>query len=144
MAGEAFSVLVARYTFGADLPLTLVLSLVGLMAASNLALAARAHGRAMPSPAIAAVLAFDMLQLTALLALVGGSSNPFSILYLVQISMAALMLGPRWTWVLAALATAAYAMLFALVPAPAADHPGEGFASHLRVMWLAFPAGARR
>lgn len=144
VAGEAFSVLVARYTFGADLPLGPVLALVGLMAATNIVLALAVRSRPLRSAESAAVLAFDVLQLTALLALVGGASNPFSILYLVQISMAALILGPRWTWGLAGLAAAAYATLFVLVPAPAMmhDHTGEGFASHLRVMWVAFTAAA--
>ncbi len=144
VAGEAFSLLVARYTFGADLPLSPALGLVGLMAATNVALALAVRGRPLHAPECAAVLAFDVLQLTALLALVGGASNPFSILYLVQISMAALILGPRWTWGLAGLAAGAYAALFVLVPAPVMmhDHTGEGFASHLRVMWIAFTAAA--
>jgi two-component system sensor histidine kinase RegB len=144
VAGEAFSLLVARYTFRADLPLTPAFALVGLMAATNVALALAVRGRRLRPAESAAVLAFDVLQLTALLALVGGASNPFSILYLVQIGMAALILGPRWTWGLAALAAAAYAALFVLVPAPVMmhDHTGEGFASHLRVMWVAFTAAA--
>ena len=143
VAGEAFSLLVARYTFGADLPLAPVVALVALMAATNVTLALVVRGRAMPPAAIAGVLAFDVLQLTALIAVVGAASNPFSVLYLVQISMAALILGPRWTWGLAALAASAYAALFALVPTPVVhDHTGEGFASHLRVMWIAFTLAA--
>ena len=144
VAGEAFSLLVARYTFGADLPLALVLALVGLMAASNVLLAAVVRRRAIPGPAIAAVLAFDTLQITAVLAAVGGSSNPFSVLYLVQITVAALMLGPRWTWGLAGLAAGAYAALFVLVPPSPVlhDHTGEHFASHLRSMWIAFSVAA--
>ncbi len=144
VAGEAFSLLVARYTFGADLPLAVVLGLVGLMAASNLLLASVVRRRAIPAAGIAAVLAFDTLQLTAVLAAVGGSSNPFSVLYLVQITMAALMLGPRWTWALAGLAATAYATLFVLVPPSPVlhDHTGEHFASHLRSMWMAFSVAA--
>jgi two-component system sensor histidine kinase RegB len=144
VAGEAFSLLVARYTFGADLPLAVVLALVGLMAASNLLLASVVRRRAIPAAWIAAVLAFDTVQLTAVLAAVGGSSNPFSILYLVQITMAALMLGPRWTWALAGLAATAYAALFVLVPPSPVlhDHTGEHFASHLRSMWMAFSVAA--
>ena len=144
VAGEAFSLLVARYTFGADLPLALVLGLVGLMAASNLLLAWVVRRRLIAAAAIAGVLAFDTVQLTAVLAAVGGSSNPFSILYLVQITMAALMLGPRWTWALAGLAATGYAALFVLVPPSPVlhDHTGEHFASHLRSMWMAFSVAA--
>ncbi len=138
-AAEACGALVARYAFGSTLPLAFVLALVALTAGTNLALALAVRGRSMSPAAIGGVLAFDVLQVTALLAAVGGASNPFSILYLVQISMAALILGPRWTWGLAALAATAYAALFVLVPAPVVhDHTGEGFASHLRVMWIAF------
>jgi two-component system sensor histidine kinase RegB len=139
VAGEAFSLLVAWYT-GADLPFAPVVALVALMAATNVALALVVRGRPMPPAASAGVLAFDVVQLTALMAAVGGASNPFSILYLVQISLAALILGPRWTWGLAALAAAGYAALFVLVPAPVVlhDHTGAHFSSHLRVMWIAF------
>ena len=144
VAGEAFSLLVARYSFGSDLPLALALALVGLLAATNLLLASLIARRQMPRAGIAAVLAFDTLHLTALLALVGGSSNPFSVLYLVQITMAALMLGPRWTWALAGLAASSYAALFVLVPPSPVlhDHTGAHFASHLRSMWIAFSAAA--
>ncbi|RPJ54055.1 MAG: sensor histidine kinase [Acidobacteria bacterium] len=139
---EVFSLLVAHYTFDAEVPVGAVVSLVALMIATNVALAAVVSRRAVPAPAVAGVLAFDMLHLTALLALAGGSSNPFSVLYLVLISLAALMLGPRWTWGLALFAASAYAALFWLVPHPPMDHSGEGFASHLRAMWIAFTAAA--
>ncbi len=45
------------------------------------------------------------LVLTALLRLTGGPSNPFSVLYLVYIDLAAVTLGAAWTWSLALLST---------------------------------------
>jgi len=142
-AGQAFSLLVARYSFGANLPLARVLPLVLLLAASNAALQWAVHRRLTPGPVgRAAVLSFDILQWTALLSMVGGPSNPFSVFYLVQIAIAAVTVGPRWTWAVAALAVSAYATLFALAPPTPADHTGEAFASHLRAMWVALTAAA--
>jgi len=88
------------------------------------------------------VLCFDVLILTVLLHLTGGPNNPFSVLYLVHITSAAMLLGSRWTWALTGLSIVAYGSLFAVqLGAPTAGphvHHGGGFAEHLRAMWVAF------
>jgi len=50
---------------------------------------------------LAVVMLADVVLLTALLSLTGGSFNPFSCLYLVGIALAAVVLRPGWTWVVA-------------------------------------------
>jgi len=67
-------------------------------------------------------LLIDALALTALLALSGGSANPFTILYFLPITLAT-QVSPRWTWALAALCLAGFASLFVLVPI--ASEPSE-------------------
>lgn len=54
--------------------------------------------------AATALLAFDMLQLTALLYLTGGMQNPFTILYLAPVMISATALPPRRTLALGLLA----------------------------------------
>jgi len=82
----------------------------------------------------------DVLLLSWLLIRSGGVLNPASVFYLVQIVVAALVLGRKWTWIVTSLAVAGYAMLFL---APTDDlksaqvmHPEIGV--HMQGMWIAF------
>lgn len=85
-------------------------------------------------------LLVDATALTALLAITGGASNPFTIVYFVPITLAT-QVSPRWTWTLAGYCVLCFAALFALVPLPPAPPGHEAhFAGHLRGMWLAFGA----
>lgn len=104
--------------------------------------------------AIAGVhLLIDATALTVLLALAGGASNPFTILYFLPITLAT-QVSPRWTWALAAWSLACFASLFVLAPTAgegvalnAMEHAGHHmpgpsqpnhFEGHLRGMWIAF------
>ncbi|MFM2420540.1 MAG: hypothetical protein RL385_5263 [Pseudomonadota bacterium] len=102
---------------------------------------------------LASVMALDFALLTALLQLSGGASNPFTVLYLVHIALAAVVLHTRYAWFLSALASACFFALFLLqsgeAPDPMAGHhhhhqmAGDGEMSmHLRGMWVAFAVAA--
>jgi hypothetical protein len=70
--------------------------------------------------------------------------NPFSFLYLVQISLAAVVLSARWTWTLAALALAGSGFLFLgyrELPLTGLSH-AEHMRLHLKGMWVAFGTAA--
>jgi two-component system, sensor histidine kinase RegB len=138
--GQVVMILVAGPVFGVDLPVELLLAISGTLAASNAALtwALRRRWRASDTWC-GVILAFDTLQLTALLFISGGTSNPFSVFYLVQIAIAAVTLGSRWTWFLAVLGVSSYAALFLMPPSAAADsaHGAHIFAQHLQAMWIA-------
>ena len=119
---QAIGVAVAVRALGLALPLVPIATLITLLAASNLVLGWWvSHGRPAPPRVFGAVLAADVTLLTALLWLTGGASNPFTAVYLVYIALAAVTLGSRWTWTIAALAVAGYAILFAIAP-PADPH----------------------
>ena len=107
------------------------LVLLGLLALSNVVFAL---SRA--APPIGAVLVVDALSLTALLHLTGGPMNPFTALYFVFITMAAVLLGTRWVVALLACSIMGYAALFA-IDDPVAHHAHD-FRAHLRDMWIAF------
>jgi two-component system sensor histidine kinase RegB len=83
--------------------------------------------------------------LTALLAGSGGPENPFTIFYLVNIVLAALVLHTRTTVWITTLSALCFAALF-LVPDAADEHAHHGhhaaLAGHLRGMWIAFAIAA--
>jgi two-component system, sensor histidine kinase RegB len=95
---------------------------------------------------IACVVALDFGLLTVLLALSGGPNNPFSVLYLVEVTLAAVMLAPRRTWVLMGLALACFGVLFATprfawFAAHGLSHE-QMMDLHIRGMWVAFGVAA--
>lgn len=143
---QAIGVAVAVQALGLALPLIPIAVLIAVLAASNLVLAwwVSKGGSAEPR-AYGVVLALDVTLLTALLWLTGGTSNPFTTVYLVYIALAAVTLGSRWTWTIAGLSVAGYAILFAITP-PADPHavhrPADELAGHLAGMWVAFLSAA--
>ncbi|MEM1414937.1 MAG: ATP-binding protein [Myxococcota bacterium] len=115
----------------ANATLLAVVGLLALETASNAVLARH------PERVVAA-LSFDVLLLTALLALTGGPSNPFSVVYFVLVVLTAVTRGPRATGLVWGLAVLAYGSLFLLPGDAHAAHRDMGFAGHLYGMWLAF------
>ena len=137
LGGQLGAVLIAYEFLNADLHFGRIAFLLGLSAGTNVLL----YWRLGPSGTVSrglcgAVLLFDALVLTALLHATGGSSNPFSVLYLVYITLAAMLLGAAWTWGLTLLAVVAYGSLF--LSHEHAEHMGHDYATHLRAMWFAF------
>ena len=64
-------------------------------------------------------LLLDAGAITVLLYFTGGSTNPFTLLYLLPLTVAAAVLPARYTWMLAALMTICYTMLLLFyVPLP--------------------------
>jgi two-component system sensor histidine kinase RegB len=142
---ELAAVGVARIIGGLKLPMELVLACVAAAAATNVVLA-RAPARAGLSVNTLSglVLSLDVVLFTVILQLTGGPWNPFSILYLVYITLAAVALGAAWTWALASLAVVCFGALFFLAGTPDGHgaHAGLAFEFHLRGMWLAFALAA--
>ena len=132
--------------FGARVPLPLFWLVIPIVAMllSNLLLprlTARLGGRR----ALGTTLVLDVLVLTALLSLTGGPANPLTLLYLVQITLSAVVLSRAWTWSLGILSILGFGFLFPFhVPLLALEghHPAQGFAVHLYGMWIAFVAAA--
>jgi two-component system, sensor histidine kinase RegB len=146
IVAQAVTVLVG--VLASDAPVTtLAFVVVGLTVASNVALRVLgAPPRALRPSIVGAVLVVDTIALTALLFLCGGPKNPFSTLYLVYVTLAAVTLGMRWAAVLVAVSGAGYGLLF--VSRGQADvmmqvhHNASAFSAHLQSMWLAFTVTA--
>ena len=141
--GQVVAVVVAHWGFQLGFPFGLLSSLTLLAAFSNLAL--MLAGTRLPSGWSAAqvtgcVMAFDTLLLTALLAASGGAMNPFTVFYLVHITLSAMVLSARWTLLVAALSFAGFGSLFLVPMQSHALHHGMG--PHLQGMWVAFVLAA--
>lgn len=144
--GQLLTVLGARFVLGLDVPLAALLLLVAATLLTNLLVVTRlGRWRAGEGRVAGGLLAADTLVLAAMLRLTGGPLNPFSILFLVYITLAAVILGRRWTWFIASLSVASYGALFfsyrPLGPL-ALPHEHTGLSLHLQGMWWAFCVAA--
>ncbi len=64
-----------------------------------------------PNAAAAGVVVADIVLLTSLLYFTGGATNPFALLYVLHVALAASVLGSRWTWVVVAVVAACYGLI---------------------------------
>lgn len=115
---------------------------IGTLAAINLFSWLRLrNGKPVSNTELFAQLSIDVLALSVLLYYSGGSTNPFILLYLLPLVIAAATLPGRHTWGMAALTTACYSVLmFYYIPLPH-NHQHEGdsaFNAHVVGMWLGF------
>jgi two-component system, sensor histidine kinase RegB len=105
--GQTAGVLFVHWGLGYPLPLVECLSIIALSVVVNLALILRYGSNDRPSALVSTLqLAYDILQLGALLSLTGGLENPFSLLLLAPVSVSATTLPQRSTLIIAALAIA--------------------------------------
>lgn len=105
--------------------------------------------------ALGALFFTDATALTALLYFSGGPHNPFNFVYLVNIVLAAVVLGRRWSAALAIYSSLAFGLLFLwhepmvfmAIQDPHAHHDGGhtqnmAMEMHLQGMWVAFTVSA--
>lgn len=134
----------AAHTFWrVRLPLVPVVTLLVALAATNAALAFQLRSPAPRRIVVGGALLVDVGLLTGILYLVGGPLNPFGIVYLVGITVAAVALGYRWAITLGVLSNLAYGFTFFYHrPLEFIDPSGSGavLTLHLSGMWVAFAA----
>ena len=136
-----------RYFLFARLPIAPLLALVAAALVSNVILTTYGPKSTHPGWWLRSALLFDTALLTALLALSGGASNPFSVLYTVHVALAAMLAGPIVTAVVVVQSILGFGLLFLYkIPLPPElgghIHGGGAFSAHLQGMWLAFSAVA--
>ena len=150
VAGQLAAWPLARWGLGVELPWWPFAAAVAVLAASNAAVAAAMRRRRGSAAQLTGgVLLLDTMLLTMQLAALGGATNPFSVLYLVYITLSSVALSARWTLAIAALAIAGFALLFAVPAGADAHHAGHAghtgpplHDSHLQGMWAAFVLAA--
>jgi two-component system sensor histidine kinase RegB len=112
IAGQASTILIVHYGLGFRLPLLPALGVVASSALLNLVLIVLRQWAARLGARNAALyLGYDVLQLAVLLYLTGGLQNPFSILILAPVTVAATILSRRAVIALSLLAVAAISVL---------------------------------
>ena len=146
-AGAALTLAIAQ-TLGVQFSAGGVLLLLAAQVASNLWLGLWLRRGSEPSDRqLGGLILFDIVILTALMGLTGGPSNPFTISYLVYITLAAVTLNASWAWAAAATSMAGYGALF-ITPLRAMVDPHAGHdamsagLSHQVGMGVAFVAAA--
>jgi two-component system, sensor histidine kinase RegB len=135
VAGQLVVLLSACAVLDLSLPYVELFALVAFTAASN-ALVGSWRGAAHHDSVLPALLALDVLVLTAMLGMSGAAANPFTTFFLVHVALAALLQPVRLAWSLVWLTISMFGVLL-VVPSP---HPPEG----LRVLgtWLAYALAA--
>lgn len=110
--GQVITIGVAHYGFGIQLPLQQVLTVLGCLIMFNVVCQFhwRVHQEVTNSELFFALLV-DVAMLTAQLFLTGGATNPFTFLYLLQVTLSAVLLKPSSTRAMVAITTLCFAGL---------------------------------
>ena len=137
----AGAILAGRSALQVPVPTAAAITALGVWGGSNVWLIWRVRRHDASIATIAGILiCADVVVLSWLLLKSGGVLNPASVFYLVEIVVAALVLGRQWTWIVTLLSVAGYGALF-LVPTDelrAAQVMHPEIALHMRGMWFAF------
>ena len=150
VGGQLGTILFVAYGLGFPMPTLACLGLVALSAGLNLALLLAGPVQRQASDREAtAQLAFDILQLSALLYLTGGAVNPFSVLLIAPVVLAAATLPLRQVVTLGLLAVAGVIVLSVTalpLPAPHTEPFDPPLVNRLggvlsRVLGIVFCAG---
>lgn len=148
--GQLATIAGVSLLLGIDLPLLWIVIPPMITLASNVWLSTWASrtdqaDQRGTSRMLTSMFMLDTLCLTAVLMLSGGPNNPFSLLYLVAITLSAAILTKPQTWALGGLATVCFGLLFwANRPIPelgmSPTEPGANL--HLIGMWVGFGVAA--
>lgn len=105
VAGQTLAVLIVQFGLGLDLPLNWCFGVIAVSAWLNFFLSFATESSRPLSPNAAALqLAFDVIQVSALLGLTGGAANPFIILLIAPVVISATALPLAQTLALGILA----------------------------------------
>ena len=105
IVGQIVTIVVAKFWLGVVLPLPQMSMVLVALIALNIATCAWLVGRReVTGRALLLVMVFDVAALTVQLWLSGGAVNPFVSLYLLQVTLSAVLLDALSTWVIVALA----------------------------------------
>ena len=112
VAGQLATILVVHFALGITLPLPEMLSLLGALAAFNLAcwLRSRTAPRVSDTELLGGLLV-DVSILSAQLYYAGGVTNPFIFLYLLQVAVASVMLRPSYAWTIVGVTSGCFVAL---------------------------------
>ncbi|AVQ84021.1 histidine kinase [Variovorax sp. PMC12] len=145
VVGQVVTILVVHYGFAIRLPLDHMLQVLTCLALFNMVslLRARSHRRVTNGELFLALLV-DVATLTAQLYLSGGATNPFVFLFLLQVTLGAVLLKPWSTWTIVVITSICFAGL-ALFSRPLAlplDHNRGLWSPYIQGMLVCFALNA--
>lgn len=155
---QAVLLLAVYLFFRIDIPLPLVIAIISFEAGSNIYFFfLQRRSQDIPSSFFGLIMFLDLMLLTALLYYTGGAMNPFTFLFLVHVTIGAMLMRPLWSWGLTTFSICCYGLLFLLPSAGEGYMLGSGesnqavcvdfadiasqqvhLAIHLRGMWAAY------
>jgi two-component system, sensor histidine kinase RegB len=142
--GQTVTVLFVSLGLGYSLPFGACLGVIALSGWLNVFLSLRWRSSQMlSSRAAGLLLAYDVVQLAALLYLTGGLDNPFAFLFLVPVTVSATSLSLRWTVGLGLMALA-FSFLLSFNHFPLPWETAGAFslpATYLAGFWIAIACG---
>ena len=125
VAGQTLAIVIVHFALGFPTPLGLCLGAIAASAWLNLFTVLRfSPQRILSEREAAGFIAFDIIQLCALLFFTGGVQNPFSALIIAPVTIAASVMPLRYTIAIAALAIAGVSLI-AIHYMPMPWIPGE-------------------
>jgi len=140
VVGQTAAILIVHFGLGFPAPLGLCLGVIAVSAWLNLFVTLRfSPQRFLSDREAAGYIAFDMVQLCALLFLTGGLQNPFAALILAPVTIAASVLPLRLTILIGALAIAGISVV-AVESLPLPWRPGETLTApriYIAGVWIA-------
>ncbi|MEO0393116.1 MAG: ActS/PrrB/RegB family redox-sensitive histidine kinase, partial [Pseudomonadota bacterium] len=112
VAGQTIAVLAVQYGLAFDVPLIPVATLIAASVLLNVVVMMQPRRPSrLDDRTATAYLAFDILQLSALLYLTGGLQNPFAVLMLAPVTVAATMLAQQAVIAIVSLAILCFSVL---------------------------------
>jgi two-component system sensor histidine kinase RegB len=110
--GQIVTIAIVQLGLGIELPLAQMAIVLGALVALNGASYLWLRDRTeVSNRALLIALMFDVIALTAQLYMSGGATNPFTGLYLMQVTLAAVLLDVAFAWTIVAIATIGFAVL---------------------------------
>jgi two-component system, sensor histidine kinase RegB len=112
--GQVVTILVVHFWFGIVLPLTQLAIVIAFLIGLNIvSLLTHRYRSIVSNTELFLVLLLDVAALTAQLYLSGGAANPFVSLYLLQVTLAAVLLDAWSTWALVIITSGCFVWLTA-------------------------------
>ncbi len=154
VAAQVLLVLIALFFLKINLPYRIISGILAFEIITNLLFAfLKKKEKPIADQLFTLVMFLDTALLTGLIYYSGGPMNPFTFLYLVHITLGAILMTPAWSWSLVGFTTGCYAALFFLPADGRVDqscHPepavlatlSDPLKIHLQGMWIAFAVTA--
>ncbi|ETR78764.1 histidine kinase [Afipia sp. P52-10] len=137
--GQVVTILVVQYGLGIALPLFELAAVIGCLIALNLfSLFRHYRSDVVSNTELFVALLIDVAALTVQLYLTGGAANPFVSLYLLQVTLGAVLLDAWSTWALVVITSGCYVGLSALSRDIFREHSADFDRLHLQGTFVCF------